>query len=115
MSPGDYPMVLSVNHVAEIMGIGRSKAYEIMQNPKFPVLREGRKLIIPRDSFFRWLDPDYIRDGNVPTTLLQGNEISTMGDHITEICTQAIGHALNDGTISLKELVNWAMRSRIRQ
>lgn len=109
-TPSDFPMSLTVDHVAEIMGIGRSKAYEMIHNPKFPVIREGRRVIIPRDAFFRWLDPGYSSTQPV-TSLGEETKVATK-DPITAICTNALTEAIRSGKISIEELVHWALRTR---
>jgi predicted DNA-binding transcriptional regulator AlpA len=52
-----YPVVLSVKHVAEIMGVAQSTAYEMFKLTDFPALDKlnGNKRVL-RDSFFAWLE-----------------------------------------------------------
>lgn len=54
----DYPMVLSPQHVQEILGIGRRGVYELLNDAPFVVKRIGEKgrFRIPKDSFFEWLE-----------------------------------------------------------
>lgn len=52
----DYPLALSVMDVAEIMRIGRSKAYSIVKEEDFPRIDVGSRIIIPRNAFFQWLE-----------------------------------------------------------
>lgn len=53
----DYPLVLTVNEIMEILGIGRRVAYELMDRPDFPCIRLGDRLKrVNRDAFFEWLD-----------------------------------------------------------
>lgn len=39
-----------------LLGIGRSTAYELVNRRDFPTVRVGRKILIPRDAFERWLE-----------------------------------------------------------
>ena len=39
-----------------LLGIGRSTAYNLVNQASFPTIRVGRKLLIPRDAFERWLE-----------------------------------------------------------
>jgi excisionase family DNA binding protein len=58
----DYPMVLTVSHIQEILHIGRRQTYELMNKEGFPSLRIGKKSIrIPRDQFFEWLEKEGAR------------------------------------------------------
>jgi hypothetical protein len=52
----DYPMVLTAQHIQEILGVGKRIAYELMDRPDFPLVRIGKKLKrVARDDFFEWL------------------------------------------------------------
>ncbi|MEH7442764.1 helix-turn-helix domain-containing protein [Bacillus sp. JJ1122] len=57
----DYPIVLKVDDIQEILHIGRRKAYEVMNTKDFPGIKMGRLRRVSRESFFLWLD----KKGNV--------------------------------------------------
>lgn len=46
----------SVQDIAEILRISRSKAYELCMNPEFKVIRLGRTIRISKQSFDEWLN-----------------------------------------------------------
>ncbi len=46
----------SVQHIADILRISRSKAYELCLNPEFKVIRLGRTIRISKQSFDEWLN-----------------------------------------------------------
>jgi excisionase family DNA binding protein len=52
----DLPAVLTMQHVQEVLGISRSKVYELASTRGFPVMRFGRALRVPREALLRWLD-----------------------------------------------------------
>jgi excisionase family DNA binding protein len=52
----DYPLVLTVADVMEILGIGKRVAYELMERKDFPMVRIGRLKRVNRDAFFNWID-----------------------------------------------------------
>ena len=56
-SKDELPMFLTVMDMAALLGISRSKAYELAAEEGFPKLKlvPGR-VIIPRDTLFEWLD-----------------------------------------------------------
>ncbi|PWI56671.1 helix-turn-helix domain-containing protein [Sulfoacidibacillus thermotolerans] len=56
MEKKDFPLSLTVKDVAKILGVCMPKAYDITRRIDFPVIRDGRKLMIPRDRFFQWMD-----------------------------------------------------------
>ena len=49
-------MTMTVQEIQEALGVGRNVAYNLVNRADFPALRVGRKIIIPRAAFLRWLD-----------------------------------------------------------
>ena len=56
-SIADVPMFMTVMDVADLLGISRAGAYELVKEKGIPKINvvHGR-IIIPRDRFFEWLD-----------------------------------------------------------
>ena len=56
-SKEELPMFLTVMDVANLLGISRASAYELVRVDNFPKLKivQGRT-IIPRDRLLEWLD-----------------------------------------------------------
>ena len=56
-SKEELPMFLTVLDVANLLGISRASAYELVREDNFPKLKivQGRT-IIPRDRLLEWLD-----------------------------------------------------------
>ena len=56
-SKEELPMFLTVMDVANLLGISRASAYELVHEDNFPKLKivQGRT-IIPRDRLLEWLD-----------------------------------------------------------
>jgi excisionase family DNA binding protein len=52
----DYPLILNADHIAEIMGVSRRIAYEMMEYKGFPLVRIGRLKRVNREAFFNWLE-----------------------------------------------------------
>ena len=47
----------SVSEIAEMLGIGRNIAYELVNRVDFPAVRVGeRRIVVPIDKFKSWLD-----------------------------------------------------------
>ncbi|MBP8640492.1 MAG: helix-turn-helix domain-containing protein [Oscillospiraceae bacterium] len=44
----EYPDVLTVEQLAEALGIGKNKAYELISNHVIGYKRIGRKILIPK-------------------------------------------------------------------
>lgn len=53
----ELPMFLNVMQLANLLGISRASAYELVREDNFPKLKivQGRT-IIPRDKLLEWLD-----------------------------------------------------------
>ena len=46
---------MSVQDLSEKLGISLPKAYELVKQPGFPVLKIGTRILIPVDAFKAWL------------------------------------------------------------
>jgi hypothetical protein len=51
----DYPLVLTVKEVREILHIGQRVAYALMDRTDFPTIKIGKLKRVNRDSFFDWI------------------------------------------------------------
>lgn len=49
---------LTVEEAAEVLGVGRSAAYEAVRRGEIPALRIGRRFVIPRVALDRMLSCD---------------------------------------------------------
>jgi len=52
----EQDLVLRVIDIADILGISKSSAYQLVRQKDFPKVRIGKRIIIPRDNFFSWLN-----------------------------------------------------------
>lgn len=52
----DLPLFLNAALVAKVLGIAPSSAYELMHEKDFPTLRVGSRMVVPKDSFIRWVE-----------------------------------------------------------
>ncbi|MBD8033041.1 helix-turn-helix domain-containing protein [Solibacillus sp. A46] len=51
----DYPVILTAEHIAEILMVSKPTAYELMEQTSFPLIRIGRCKRVLKDKFFDWL------------------------------------------------------------
>ncbi len=54
----DLPLSLTVEEVARVLGISRASAYNLVHRDDFPTVSIGRRLVIPRDLFFGWIEKE---------------------------------------------------------
>ncbi|HEU4751557.1 MAG TPA: helix-turn-helix domain-containing protein [Armatimonadota bacterium] len=54
-APAHPRETLTVPEAAKRLGIGRRLAYEMARTGKFPTIRLGRRVLIPRQRFEAWL------------------------------------------------------------
>ena len=52
-------LTLSVKDVSQGLGINLASAYALAASEGFPSIRIGRRVVIPRDAFQRWLDSQH--------------------------------------------------------
>jgi len=54
----DYPLVLTVDEVAQIMRIHRETVYAMARRGEIPCKKVGGSLRFSRDRIFKWLNGD---------------------------------------------------------
>ena len=52
----ELPLMLNVQDVSDVLGIGLAHAYEIVRRKDFPSITLGSRIIIPRDKLMEWLE-----------------------------------------------------------
>lgn len=54
---------LTTEEASQILGVSPQTMREIAHRPGFPMITNGRKILIPREAFMHWLnDPHYSYD-----------------------------------------------------
>ena len=51
----DYPLMLTADHISEILHMSKRRAYEVMELKSFPTIRIGKRKWVQREAFFAWL------------------------------------------------------------
>ena len=52
----ELPLMLTVQDVADVLGIGLAHAYEVAHRKDFPTITLGSRIIVPRDKLMAWID-----------------------------------------------------------
>ncbi len=48
-------LVYTVKETADVLKIGLNKAYELIEQNQIPVVKVGRKFLIPKQALEKWL------------------------------------------------------------
>lgn len=54
-SQEQVPLILSVNDVADILGLSRAYAYNLFHAKGFPTIHIGKRMMVRKEKFFEWL------------------------------------------------------------
>lgn len=49
-------LTYSIPEIAEMLGINIVSAYNLAKQQNFPAIRIGRRIVVPKTAFDRWLD-----------------------------------------------------------
>jgi excisionase family DNA binding protein len=55
-STDQLPVSLSASEVAQVLGISRAGAYNLLRSKGFPTIHIGKRMIVPKDKLLAWLD-----------------------------------------------------------
>ena len=56
LSAEELPMILNVQEVSDIIGLGMSQTYALIRRIDFPAFKIGNRIFVPRDKFLDWID-----------------------------------------------------------
>ena len=51
----DLPIMLSVNQLANVLGISRTSSYYLVRSKGFPSITIGSRIVIPKDELMIWI------------------------------------------------------------
>ena len=60
----ELPMMLSVSQVAKVLGISRTRSYELVNEKGFPKIKIGTRIVVPKDEFRLWIQKKLRKDKN---------------------------------------------------
>lgn len=58
----ELPMMLSVSQVARVLGIYRTRSYELVNEKGFPKIKIGTRIVVPKDEFKLWIQKKLRKD-----------------------------------------------------
>lgn len=48
-------VIYDTKDIQRILKLGKNNVYELFKLPNFPVIRLGRKYLVPKDEFEKWI------------------------------------------------------------
>lgn len=52
----ELPITLNGDDIAAALNISRAGAYNLMNSQGFPSLRIGKRIVVPKEAFLKWID-----------------------------------------------------------
>ncbi len=52
----ELPVTLTAEMVAQVLGISRTGAYSLMHSDSFPTLHIGKRMLVGKEQFVKWID-----------------------------------------------------------
>ncbi|MED4533215.1 helix-turn-helix domain-containing protein [Metabacillus fastidiosus] len=52
----NYPDILNVSDIQEILGIGRKQTYELVHSGKFHVINIGKRIKVSKNVLINWIE-----------------------------------------------------------
>ena len=50
------PLALGADDVAQVLGISRANAYNLMRSKGFPTLKIGKRMTVPKQKLIEWIN-----------------------------------------------------------
>lgn len=51
----ELPLMLNTTELSDLLGVSHSSVYELIQEPGFPSLRIGKRIVIPKEELRQWI------------------------------------------------------------
>ena len=61
----DLPMSLNADDISAVLNISIGNAYNLLHREDFPTIHIGKRMVVPRDRFFAWIEKQYTDRGLV--------------------------------------------------
>ena len=52
----ELPLYLNALDISKLLGVSKSKAYELMSRNELPSIKLGGRVLVEREKFINWLD-----------------------------------------------------------
>jgi len=51
----NYPPIMQAKHIKEYLGVSEAFAYEVLNSANCPTIRMGKRMVVAKESFLRFL------------------------------------------------------------
>ena len=48
-------VIYDIKDIQRVLKIGKNNAYKLFQLPNFPIIKIGKKYLVPKDEFEKWV------------------------------------------------------------
>ncbi|MDQ2086480.1 helix-turn-helix domain-containing protein [Herbivorax sp. ANBcel31] len=56
----ELPISLNAEDIAKILNISRPYAYQLLKEGKIPTLRLGKRILVPKNEFLKWIEENTV-------------------------------------------------------
>ena len=56
------PIMLNAEQIAQVLGISRAGAYQLMHTKGFPLIRIGKRMVTPKEKLLKWIEDELSRN-----------------------------------------------------
>ena len=56
------PIMLNAEQMAQILGVSRAGAYQLMHTEGFPLLRIGKRMVTPKEELRKWIENELCKN-----------------------------------------------------
>jgi len=58
----ELPVMLQANHLKQVLGLSNGKVYQLMHSEGFPTQYFGKRMMVMKSDFIRWLEQNRHQD-----------------------------------------------------
>jgi|BioPla2DNA2_1021312.scaffolds.fasta_scaffold67351_3 excisionase family DNA binding protein len=60
----DLPLSLTAKDVARVLGVSLEHAYKLIHRKEFPSVQIGKRLVVPKPAFEKWMENPFYYERN---------------------------------------------------
>ena len=84
MRTEDLPATLQAGDVADYLGISKAGVYQLSKNADFPAIKIGKRVLVPKEAFIRWIEENTGKQVNVNAERVTPGDVNAVEIHRNE-------------------------------